>query len=114
MSLLAVTILLVSYYVYRHNVLIFTNVHLIYVHQVGLFGRRISQLNFRNVEDVSGHKKGILQTLFNYGDVMIQSAGEVEKFIFEKAPNPSEVADDALLRHEICLRHDAAHGIAHE
>lgn len=112
-SLLAVTILLVSYYVYRHNVLIFTNVHLIYVHQVGLFGRRVSQLNFRNVEDVSGHKKGILQTLFNYGDVMIQSAGEVEKFIFEKAPNPSEVADDALLRHELCLRNDAAHGISH-
>ncbi len=111
---LAVVILLVSYYVYRHNVLIFTNVHLIYVAQVGIFGRRVSQLNFRNVEDVSGHKKGILQTIFNYGDVTIQSAGEMEKFIFDKAPDPSEVADDALLRHELCLRRDAAAGISND
>lgn len=102
-SVLAALILLIGTYVYRHNVLIFTSIHLIYVEQVGLFGRRVSQLNFRNVEDVTGHKAGIFQTLFNYGNVTVQSAGEQEKFIFTGAPDPTQIADDALQVHEKCL-----------
>ena len=103
-SVLAALILLIGLYVYRHNVLIFTSIHLICVEQVGLFGRRVSQLNFRNVEDVTGKKAGLFATLFNYGDVTVQSAGEQEKFIFHYAPDPTQIADDALRQHEICLR----------
>jgi uncharacterized membrane protein YdbT with pleckstrin-like domain len=111
-SVLAALVLIISWFVYRHNVLIFTNVHLIYVEQIGIFGRRVSQLNFRNVEDVTGNKAGILHTIFNYGDVTVQSAGEQEKFIFTNCPNPELVADDALQQHEICLRRDRASGMA--
>jgi hypothetical protein len=45
----------------------------------------------------------VTQTLFNYGSVEIQSAGEQEKFIFSYAPDPQDIADDVLEIHEKCL-----------
>jgi uncharacterized membrane protein YdbT with pleckstrin-like domain len=101
---LAVIFLLVGLFVFRRNVLIFTNEHLIQTEQYGLFTHRVSQVNFSRIQDVTGGRKGIAQTVFNYGDVEIQSAGEEEKFVFRGAPNPQDIADDALEIHEACLR----------
>lgn len=104
MFVIAMIIFIVAIYVYSRNVLVFTNIHLVQVEQLALFQRRVSQLNFKRVEDVTGRKQGILQTLFNYGEFQVQSAGEQEKFIFKNAPDPEVLADDALQIHEACLR----------
>jgi len=104
MVVLSAIIFLVGFTVYRRNVLIFTNVHLVQVTQNSLFSHQVSQINFDRVQDVSGTRTGFLQTVFNYGNVEIQSAGEQEKFIFTNAPDPQRIADDALEIHEQCLR----------
>lgn len=104
MLILAGVIFLVGLFVYNRNVLVFTNVHLVQVEQLALFQRRVSQLSFVRVEDVTGRRDGFLQTVFNYGDVQVQSAGEQEKFIFRNAPDPERLADEALQIHEDCLR----------
>jgi uncharacterized membrane protein YdbT with pleckstrin-like domain len=101
---LAVIFVLVGIYVFRRNVLVFTNVHLVIGVQVGLFSHRVSQVAFERIQDVSGSKHGIAQTIFNYGLVEIQSAGEEEKFEFQGAPDPQDIADDVLEIHEACLR----------
>ena len=107
LSIFGVAGILVTVFVYRRNALIFTNIHLIQSEQIGLFNHRVSQINFERVQDVSGRKVGIWQSLFNFGDVEVQSAGEQEKFIFHGASNPSEVADDALQTRDTCI-HDLA------
>jgi len=101
-------IVLVGVYVYRRNVLVFTNVHCVQVEQLALFQRRVSQLSFLRVEDVTGRRVGIVQTLFNFGDVQVQSAGEQEKFIFKNAPNPELLADEVLQIHEESMRANSA------
>ncbi len=102
--ILGVLILLVGFYIFRNNYLVFTNLHMVEVEQIGPFGHRVSQINFLNVEDVTGVKSGVFQTIFNYGDVTVQSAGEQEKFIFHNCPDPTGVADDALAMHEQCVK----------
>jgi len=97
---LAAIIFLIGLFVYQRNVLIFTNVHLLVAEQYGLFSHRISQVSFERVQDATGTRKGIAQTIFNYGDVEIESAGAEEKFIFRGAPSPQEIADEALEIHE--------------
>ena len=101
---LAGLILLIGIYVYQRNVLVFTNVHYVQVEQLALFQRRVSQLSFLRVEDVTGRRVGAVQSIFNFGDVQVQSAGEQEKFIFKNAPNPELLADQALQIHEQCMR----------
>jgi membrane protein YdbS with pleckstrin-like domain len=99
-TLLAGIILLVGLFIYRRNSLVFTNRHLIIREQLSLFYSRTSQVSFVRVQDVTGQRRGLFQTIFNFGDVIVQSAGEQEKFIFHYAPNPEVVADDALQQHE--------------
>lgn len=104
MATLAAIIFLVGFKVYRDNVLIFTNLHLIHSERLALFQKRVSQLSFLRVEDVTGRRVGFLQNLFNYGEVEVQSAGETVKFVFKYAPHPESIADQALHIHEECVR----------
>jgi uncharacterized membrane protein YdbT with pleckstrin-like domain len=97
---LAGLIIVTSLWVYRQNHLLLTNLHLIQVEQRGLFGRQTSQLSLARVQDVSGQRSGLWATILNYGDVVVQSAGEQDKFVFRNAPNPQEIADQCLEAHE--------------
>src|SRR3990167_8250812 len=59
--------LFVASYVYRLNRLIITDRSLVEISQKGLFIRKISRLNYENIEDINAQERGILATLFNYG-----------------------------------------------
>jgi membrane protein YdbS with pleckstrin-like domain len=101
---IAALVFLVGLVVFQRNVLIFTNMHLVMAEQHGLFGHRVSQVHFTRIQDVTGVKRGLIQTVFNFGFVEIQSAGEKTRFDFYGAPNPQDLADDALEIHESMLR----------
>lgn len=100
---LALVIFLAGIYIYTYNVLIFTNLHLIEVEQNGIFGRIISQVSFSREQDISGNRTGLLATLFNYGSVTVQSAGENVYFVFRYAPNPEAVANEAISTNEASM-----------
>jgi hypothetical protein len=85
--------LLVLVYVYRQNQLLITDRSLVQITQLALFNRRISRLSMSNVEDVSAAHSGILPSIFNYGTLVVQTAGERENFIFKFCPDPNHYAD---------------------
>ncbi|HCM51571.1 TPA: hypothetical protein DIS56_00310 [Candidatus Saccharibacteria bacterium] len=85
--------LFVATYVYRLNRILITDRSLVEISQRSLFLRRISRLNFENVEDVTAAQLGILSTIFNYGTLTVQTAGTLENFIFKYCPNPNKYAD---------------------
>jgi membrane protein YdbS with pleckstrin-like domain len=89
-------ILFVATYVYRQSVLLVTDKNLIQILQRGLFVRKVSRLSMSNVEDVSAEQNGFLPTIFNYGTLMVQTAGEMENFIFPYCPNPNFYSDRIL------------------
>lgn len=85
---LASLIVLLSVYVYSNSHLILTNENLIQVKQVGIFHRKVSVLSLTHVEDVSGTSKGLLATLFGFGDILVETAGEQHNFKFAPVSNP--------------------------
>lgn len=70
------------------DIWIITEKKIINVEQKGIFLRRISELKFDRIQDVTVEVKGILPTLLNYGNIHIQTAGEVERFVFLCIPDP--------------------------
>jgi len=60
--------------------------------QLGFFNRIVSELELYQVQDVTVEQKGVFATIFNYGHLYIQTAGEVNRFTFEDVPNPLESA----------------------
>ncbi len=47
--------------------------------------------NLDKIEDVTYKMGGVIRTLFNYGDVLIQTAAEVTNFDFLAVPYPDKV-----------------------
>jgi hypothetical protein len=74
--------------------------HLAQITQRSLVNRKISQLSLANVEDSHAEQRGILPTIFNYGTLTIQTAGEMENFIFTLCPNPTKYAEEILEAHQ--------------
>jgi uncharacterized membrane protein YdbT with pleckstrin-like domain len=88
-----VLVLFTATYIYRQSRLILTNRSLLQIIQKSLFIRKASRLSYSNVEDVSAEQRGILASIFGYGTLMIQTAGERDNFDFSLCPNPNALAD---------------------
>ena len=76
---------------YYFDVWIVTEKRIINVEQKGLFVRHISELELQKVQDVTTEIEGIIPSVLNYGDVHIQTAGTVTRFVFWHVPNPFKV-----------------------
>jgi len=69
-----------------------TNMRIISRTQLGWFNRVNSELELSKVQDVSVEQKGIFPTIFNYGNLHVQTAGTTERFLLRDVPNPIKVA----------------------
>lgn len=93
---LMVVILLIATYIYEQNRLMISNKNLTQVAQRALFDRKVSELSLGSIEDVTSTKAGILQTIFDYGELRIETAGEQNNFHFTYCPSPDKVGQQLL------------------
>ncbi|KKU10266.1 MAG: hypothetical protein UX13_C0016G0023 [Candidatus Woesebacteria bacterium GW2011_GWB1_45_5] len=73
------------------NVYFVTDARIIDVDFYNLIGKRVSNAEIEMIQDVSYTTGGVLGTMLNYGNVLIQTAAEVSEFQFESVPNPEKV-----------------------
>lgn len=93
LDVLALLVLFFAYTVYRQNKIVLTSMHFIQITQTGLFGRTLSKLRLDELQDVRGSRKGVFGTILNYGEVLIETAGNEENFFFRPAADPLNVAE---------------------
>ena len=82
-----------SFIDYYLDVWIVTNKRIIDIEQRGLFSRVISEQKLYRVQDITSETNGFFPTIFAYGDVLIQTAGEKARFHFQQVPNPDAIRD---------------------
>lgn len=70
---------------------VITNDRLLNIEQEGTFSRTVSELDLYKIQDSTSEVQGILPSLFGYGDIHIQTAGETQRFELKQIPNPHEV-----------------------
>jgi hypothetical protein len=104
LDVIAVVTLFFAYAVYRQNKIVLTNMHFIQITQTGLFGRTLSKLSLDELQDVRGSRKGVFGTIFNYGEILIETAGNEENFFFRPAPDPLNIAEQINDTHEFYER----------
>ena len=68
-----------------------TNERVIDISFNNLLNKHFAEADLSAIQDVSSSVKGILGTFFNYGDVLIQTAAEINQINFEKVPNPEKI-----------------------
>ncbi len=83
---------LVAWINYYYDVVIITDDRLVEISQEALFNRKVSEANLADVEDVNAEVKGVLNTLFHFGTVIVQTAGTAKNFEFLYLPNPYRIS----------------------
>jgi len=99
-SLLILIYMYVASIIYNGNRWIVTSDSITQITQVGLFRKQTSQLSLGNLEDVTFEQESILQTMFGFGTLHVETAGEHSKFIFPFCPTPQKCAVEIIQAHE--------------
>lgn len=90
-QLVVIIVFLVAALDFYYDIVIVTDRRLVDIDQEQLFFRRISQLNLEDVEDVTSIVKGFFPSLFNYGSLEVQTAGEARNFEIPNIKHTHEV-----------------------
>ena len=90
-------VLIVATIVYRRSQLVVTTSNITQVNQKGLFNRKISQLSLGDVEDVTAEQKGVFASIFGFGTLFVETAGEQANFHFDYCPDPNKVAKEVSI-----------------
>jgi len=88
---------------YYYDIIFITGERLLNVNQKGLLSREVSELSMQQVQDVSTQMDGFLRSYFNYGTLIVETAGhgtsDVESahglqgyFSVDDLPDPNRLA----------------------
>ncbi len=77
---------------YYLDIWIVTTHRIIDIEQKGLFNHQVSEQSLESVQDVQSKVKGIVPTLLDYGNVVVQTAGARNLFDFKQVPMPAMIA----------------------
>jgi CRP-like cAMP-binding protein len=95
-GLLALIPLLFALYLtvdqYNDNYIL-TNKRVVHEERVPLMYESRAEAPLRTVQDIQQSQEGLLAQLFNFGDLIIETAGERGHVIFRQIPNPAETQD---------------------
>lgn len=84
---------LTSFLIWFYSVYLVSDKRLIDIDFHGFLHRRFSEAALSNIEDLTHQVSGFSQVVFHYGNVLIQTAGELRELDFESVPNPGKVQD---------------------
>lgn len=96
----AVVMTFIAVFLYTSNVIFVTSEKIAQVLYISLFNRKISQLSIGDVQDVTVTQNGVMAHLFNYGTLVIETAGEQENYKFSYVPEPYQVSKLIVGAHE--------------
>ncbi len=83
----------VDYYL---DMWIVTNRRLVDVDQIGLFGRSVSEVELYKVQDIRSDQRGFFATIFNFGNISVETSGAELRFMVSQVGNPNGLRREIL------------------
>lgn len=80
----------VNFITWYYNVALITDRRVIDVDFSSLVYKDVATTKLSMVQDVSYAQVGVARTFFDYGNILIQTAGSLDNFVFESSPKPEE------------------------
>ncbi len=79
------------WYRWHNDTWLITNQRLVDSLRNNWFHRSISTTDLNDIQDVSMARSGLLQTALDFGDLNVQTASELQRFVLAKIPDPAAV-----------------------
>lgn len=81
----------VNFITWYFNISLVTNIRVVDIEFSGLVYKDVASTKLSLVQDVSYSQIGVLRTFFDYGNILVQTAGTLDNFDFDSAPQPENV-----------------------
>jgi hypothetical protein len=81
-----------KFVVWYYDIFIITNERVLDIDFYNLIYKEVTDASLDKIQDVTYSVGGVSRAVFNYGDVLIQTAAELENLKFEGVPYPDKVA----------------------
>lgn len=82
-----------TWVIWSKNTFVITSKRVIDIDQHGFFNKTVSECNYSKIQDVSYKIKGIMATIFHFGSIQIQTAGNVANLELNFIKNPARVQE---------------------
>lgn len=89
--LLTFSYVLVNFLLWYFTVSIVTSERIVDIDFINILNKRFSATRINKVEDVTMKRGGFIRAVFDYGDVLVQTAGKEREFEFLAVPKPEQV-----------------------
>ena len=89
--LLSFSYILVNFLLWYFTVSIVTNDRIVDIDFINILYKKFAETRILRIEDVTNRTGGFIQALFDYGDVIVQTAAKEAMFQFEMVPHPEKV-----------------------
>lgn len=93
-----ITMIVQEWYEYSNDICLITNMRIISIDQKGYFKRQIAEAELEKIQEAKYLTKGFLQTMFNYGNIHLQTASSKSHLILKNIPRPYEVQQEITKR----------------
>jgi len=88
LTILSLIMTAIGAFLYKSNVVFVTTDKIAQVLYTSIFNRKVSQLVLGDVQDITVEQKGLFARIFNFGTLVIETAGEQNNYVFTYAPDP--------------------------
>ena len=89
--LLVATYLYLNFITWYFNISLITDRRVVDIDFASLVYKNVAVTKLELVQDVSYTQVGVLRTFFDFGNVLVQTAGTIDNFEFDSAPKPEEI-----------------------
>lgn len=86
-------IALASFIHWYFNIYIVTNERIVDIDFMYLLYKKFSVADLNKIQDISYTEKGIFSTIFDFGNVFVQTASEMPTIEFDSVPHPERVVE---------------------
>ena len=104
--------LIISWFTWYFNLTLVTSQRIIDIEQRGLFLRRVREAPHEWITEVTFEIKGLLATLFGYGNVYVNLGGEKKPICIEAVATPEIVNDKLSKVQEFARRRTDSSGLS--
>ncbi len=81
----------VQFLSWYYNISLVTTKRIVDIDFYGLLYKNVAATTISNIEDINYSQVGALRSFFDYGDVVVQTAGTISHFDFTAVPHPQKV-----------------------
>jgi len=89
--MVVLTFAFVQFLSWYYNISLVTDKRIVDIDFYGLLYKNVASTTINNIEDVSYTQVGAIRSFFDYGDVVVQTAGTISHFDFLAVPHPQKV-----------------------